>query len=136
MQRNIRKLGMEEMEDQKENTQAKKRMMVEAAVYPCPFKDCNKLFKSKFALKRHALIHSTDKPYPCPYCGKKFSLPQYMREHTYTHTQEKPYVCGVNGCQERFRQAGKLSLHRRTHSEYQTKEYNYSLNPKKKEKKQ
>lgn len=31
----------------------------------------------------------------------------------YTHTREKPFVCGINGCQERFRQRGKRSIHQR-----------------------
>ena len=31
----------------------------------------------------------------------------------YTHTREKPFLCGINGCQERFRQRGKRSIHQR-----------------------
>ena len=46
-----------------------------------------------------------------------------MKEHTYTHTKDRPYLCGVGGCEKRFRQAGKLSLHRRTHEEYVLKQY-------------
>jgi hypothetical protein len=110
-------------------------LMVEEAVYQCTREDCGKLFKTKFSLKRHMLIHSQQKEHECPHCGKKFSLPQYMREHMFTHTKEKPYVCGVAGCPERFRQAGKLSLHRRTHPEYNLKKYNYTLNPKNHEEK-
>ncbi len=45
----------------------------------------------------------------------------------YTHTGECPYVCGVNGCQLRFKQNGKLSLHRRTHPEYALKHYHLSV---------
>eukprot|EP00826_Nyctotherus_ovalis_P059705 TRINITY_DN832_c0_g1_i4.p1 TRINITY_DN832_c0_g1~~TRINITY_DN832_c0_g1_i4.p1 ORF type:complete len:154 (-),score=25.43 TRINITY_DN832_c0_g1_i4:53-514(-) len=48
------------------------------------------------------------------------------KEHRNTHTSEKPYVCGVSGCQERFSQTGKLSLHRRTHPEYKLKQYHSS----------
>ena len=107
-----------------------KLMLVEQAIYPCNNAGCGRLFKTKFALKRHLLVHTKDRSCVCRYCGKKFSLPQYMREHLYTHTREKPYVCGVAGCQERFRQAGKLSLHRRTHAEYCVKKYNFKLNPK------
>lgn len=91
--------------------------------YECPFSGCGRLFKTKFSMKRHSLVHNAEKNYACKYCGKKFALPQYLKEHTYTHTHDKPYVCGVAGCQKRFRQAGKLSLHRRTHKEYVLKQY-------------
>lgn len=46
-----------------------------------------------------------------------------MKEHECIHTNSRPYVCGVNGCQMRFRQRGKLSLHRRKHKGYKMKEY-------------
>jgi hypothetical protein len=107
-----------------------KMMLVEQPVYTCNYAGCTRAFKTKFALKRHRLVHTQARDCVCPFCGKTFSLPQYMREHTYTHTREKPYVCGVAGCQARFRQAGKLSLHRRTHEEYNVKKYNFLLNPK------
>ena len=31
----------------------------------------------------------------------------------YTHTREKPFVCGIDGCQEKFRQRGKRSIHQK-----------------------
>ena len=92
----------------------------------CSYPGCGRLFKTRFSLRRHTLVHTQEKKYGCEYCGKRFSLLQYMREHTYIHTQECPYVCGVAGCQERFRQNGKLSLHRRTHPEYKLKTYQSS----------
>jgi hypothetical protein len=78
------------------------------------------------------LVHTQEKNFICEFCGKKFALLQYLKEHTNTHTSEKPYVCGVAGCQERFSQTGKLSLHRRTHPQYMLKEYhsNSSYNKK------
>ncbi len=91
--------------------------------FVCTQPGCGRLFKTKFSMKRHAFVHNENKRYICEYCGKKFALPQYMREHTYTHTKDRPYVCGVAGCLLRFRQAGKLSLHRRTHPEYKLKQY-------------
>ena len=106
-----------------------KRMILEETIYPCAYPECGKLFKSRFALKRHSLVHSKEKLHTCECCGKHFALPQYLREHMNTHTKDTPYVCGVGGCEKRFRQAGKLSLHRRTHAEYQLKHYNYHLNP-------
>lgn len=92
-------------------------------LFICPFPRCGKRFKTKFSMCRHNLVHSQEKNYSCKYCGKKFALYQYLKEHTNTHTSEKPYVCGVSGCQERFSQTGKLSLHRRTHPEYKLKKY-------------
>jgi len=91
--------------------------------FKCNFPGCGRLFKTKFSMQRHTYIHTNEKQYICMYCGKKFALQQYLTEHTYTHTNNKPYVCGVAGCMKRFRQAGKLSLHRRTHKEWVLKEY-------------
>lgn len=77
------------------------------------------------------VLHTDAKKYTCKICQRTFSLPQYLREHEYTHSKELPYVCGIAGCTMRFRQAGKLSLHRRTHPEYKPKKYDYSLNKEK-----
>ena len=35
-------------------------------------------------------------------------------------------MCGVSGCTMEFRQAWKLSLHRKTHPDYVPKKYNYT----------
>ncbi|MDR3734208.1 MAG: C2H2-type zinc finger protein [Acidobacteriaceae bacterium] len=101
-------------------------------LFVCTFPSCGKRFKTKFSMTRHGLVHSQEKNYVCEFCGKKFALLQYLKEHTNTHTSAKPYICGVAGCQERFSQTGKLSLHRRTHPEYALKEYhsNASYNKK------
>lgn len=96
--------------------------------FVCPWPGCGRLFRAQFSLNRHMVIHTDAKKYTCHICQRSFSLPQYLREHEYTHTKELPYVCGIAGCTMRFRQAGKLSLHRRTHAEYMPKKYDYSLN--------
>ena len=103
-------------------------------LFVCTFSGCGRQFKTKFSMSRHSLVHNQEKNYACEYCGKKFALLQYLKEHTNTHTNDKPYVCGVSGCQERFSQTGKLSLHRRTHPEYMLKEYhsNASYNKRRK----
>jgi hypothetical protein len=98
----------------------------------CPWEGCGRMFRARFLLNRHMLIHTKEKRYFCSFCDKSFTLAQHYKEHTSIHTGEFPYECGVNGCKERFRQGGKLSLHRRTHPEYKLKHYNYSLNPTKK----
>ena len=85
---------------------------------------CEKIFVSKASLKRHfLLLHEKKKDYVCMTCGKAFSLRQYLKEHEYIHTKEKPLICNVDGCKKRFRQTGKLSLHRRKHSNYKFKKY-------------
>jgi KRAB domain-containing zinc finger protein len=72
-------------------------------LYKCDIKDCEKLFSSKFSLKRHNMKHFNNKKYVCKHCKKAFVLPQYLEEHEYTHTGEKPFICGINGCPETFR---------------------------------
>jgi len=103
-------------------------------VFICSYEGCGRRFLAQFSLNRHNIIHSDKKRFSCKYCGKKFSLGQYLREHEYRHTKELPYECGVAGCTKRFRQAGKLSLHRKTHPEYVPKKYNYALNKEKRTK--
>ena len=102
--------------------------------FACTWEGCGRLFRAQFSLNRHMVLHLETKKYTCKLCQKGFSLPQYLREHEYTHTKELPYECGVAGCTMKFRQAGKLSLHRRTHPEYKCKKYNYSLNTEKRTK--
>lgn len=51
----------------------------------------------------------------CVLCFKTFTLAQYLKEHTYIHTQQKPFKCDYEGCNRAFRQAGKLSMHKKIH---------------------
>lgn len=83
----------------------------------------DKKFTTKFSLTRHQFIHSNVKKFTWKYCPKKFALKQYLKEHEWIHTDDRPFVWGVGGCQMRFRQRGKLSLHRRKHKGYKMKEY-------------
>jgi uncharacterized Zn-finger protein len=85
--------------------------------------DCGKRFTTRFSLKRHYYIHKQEKKFECHLCNKQFVLPQYLKEHQYIHINDDPFICGVNGCNESFKQRGKLSLHRRTHNEFQKKSY-------------
>lgn len=82
-------------------------------LYKCDMRECEKLFSSKFSLKRHYMKHTNKKQHTCKHCQKAFVLPQYLEEHEYTHTGAKPFICGVNGCAETFRQRGKLSIHKK-----------------------
>jgi hypothetical protein len=91
-------------------------------IYKCPQQNCQKQFKSLFSLKRHQYLHKNEKKYVCDVCHKTFALYQYLKEHSYIHTGELPYLCGINGCNQRFRQACKLCVHKKTHQEYFQKE--------------
>jgi hypothetical protein len=83
--------------------------------YHCDFGACSNVYRTKYSLKRHYLGHLGVKQHECPYCHKRFSLPQYLQEHLYIHTGEKPFLCTHPGCLKRFRQAGKLSIHKKEH---------------------
>lgn len=91
--------------------------------FKCTHFDCGRLFKTKFSMKRHMILHKNEKKFICENCGKKFALLQYLKDHSQIHNEKFHYICGVNGCQERFKQSGKLSNHRRTHKEYCIKHY-------------
>jgi hypothetical protein len=87
-------------------------------IHKCCYPNCCKEFKSAFSLKRHEYLHKNEKKYACEVCNKTFALFQYLKEHSYIHTGELPYLCGINGCTQRFRQACKLCVHRKTHQAY------------------
>ena len=74
-----------------------------------------KSFTNKHSLKRHKTTHDPNKKYKWEVCSKSFSLPQYLKEHKVVHTNERPFVCKFPGCGKSFRQAGKLSIHRKEH---------------------
>ena len=100
-------------------------------VYICDFRDCEKIFNSKYCLNRHITSkHYKKKKFECKQCGKKFSLAHNLTEHEYIHTQELPFVCGIDGWTQSFRQRGKLSLHREKHPNYKKRVYkkNVELN--------
>lgn len=82
----------------------------------CDYGTCTKKYRTKFSLRRHYLSHLGIKQYKCQYCEKRFAVAQYLQEHLYTHTGERPFVCTFPGCNKSFRQAGKLSIHRKKHA--------------------
>ena len=88
--------------------------MFEKRPYVCPRSNCKKTYTTRFSLKRHLASHNS-KNFVCHVCGKKFALSQYLKEHSYTHTGQKPFVCEFPGCYRQFRQAGKLSMHKKIH---------------------
>jgi len=92
-------------------------------IFICDFNNCEKIFTTKYSLHRHSLTHNVKKAHVCKQCDKKFTIKQNLIEHEFVHTGELPYACNIDGCAERFRQRGKLSLHRQSHKSYQKKSY-------------
>ena len=86
-------------------------------MYYCNHEGWGKSFTNKHSLKRHKTTHDPNKKYKCDTCGKKFALPQYLKEHQVVHTGERPFICKFPGCGKSFRQAGKLSIHRKEHQD-------------------
>ena len=83
--------------------------------FECKYEDCDKKFTTRFSLRRHVSTHAPAKTFTCNICFKQFALGQYLKEHTYIHTGQKPFKCPFEGCTKAFRQAGKLSLHKKFH---------------------
>ena len=83
--------------------------------YECKVQGCDKSYTTRFSLRRHIASHSAIKQHVCVLCFKTFTLAQYLKEHTYIHTQQKPFKCDFEGCTRAFRQAGKLSMHKKVH---------------------
>jgi len=82
----------------------------------CDVSGCNKAYTTRFSLRRHIASHSAVKSHVCLLCFKSFTLAQYLKEHMYIHTQQKPFKCDFPGCSRTFRQAGKLSMHKKSHT--------------------
>jgi len=76
---------------------------------------CGKSFTREHTLKMHLFVHFKIKRFACDICCKRFTLKQHLREHAVTHTKEKPYKCSFPGCNDRFRQRAKLSVHKKMH---------------------
>jgi uncharacterized Zn-finger protein len=61
--------------------------------FRCDLVECEKIFSTKYSLKRHYQKHYTKKKYKCKFCEKCFNLLQYLEEHQHIHTGSKPYTC-------------------------------------------
>mmetsp|Transcript_1767 Transcript_1767/g.1726 ORF Transcript_1767/g.1726 Transcript_1767/m.1726 type:complete len:164 (+) Transcript_1767:60-551(+) len=92
-------------------------------IFICEFKKCERIFTTKYSLIRHAQTHMKTKNFECKQCSKSFNIKQNLIEHEFAHSGELPYVCNIDGCPQRFRQRGKLSLHRQSHTNYKKKSY-------------
>ena len=72
-------------------------------------------FASMFTLRRHLVTHRSTKEYVCHVCRRQFALPQYLKDHLNVHSGARPYVCDHPGCDNKFKQSSRLSMHKRVH---------------------
>lgn len=85
-------------------------------MYPCTYKDCGRIYSTKYSLQRHCLIrHKKSKRFSCKICKKILSSNQNLKEHVYTHNDERPLICPYINCGQLFRQSSQLSAHKKFH---------------------
>ena len=98
-------------------------METQKPIFICEFKACERIFTTKYSLIRHMHIHLKKKNFECKEWKKTFTIKQNLIEHEFVHTGQQPYVWNIDGCSQRFRQRGKLSIHRQGHKTYHKKIY-------------
>ena len=87
----------------------------------CEFPGCDKLFSSRYNLKRHfETTHQNIKRFICEVCDKPLSSKQNLKEHMHIHSKIKPFVCEEHNCGQCFRQRSQLSSHKKLHLEVYT----------------
>ncbi|GBN81445.1 Zinc finger protein 347 [Araneus ventricosus] len=74
---------------------------------------CGKLFRRKDHLQRHAVIHTGEKPFKCDVCGKSFTRRRHLQTHALTHTVNKLHECII--CGKKFSDKSNLLSHSKTH---------------------
>ncbi|XP_059499907.1 zinc finger and BTB domain-containing protein 16-like [Stegostoma tigrinum] len=75
---------------------------------------CHHQFADEAALKSHKQVHQGEKPYQCGQCKKKFTLKHQLETHYRIHTGEKPFECKL--CHQRSRDYSAMIKHLRTHN--------------------
>jgi len=79
---------------------------------PCPFSECDKLFSSAGALRRHIKrIHQNNYAFRCGVCGKGFNEKRDFKLHVDTHSGVKNYKCPH--CGRPYSQSGSMHRHAR-----------------------
>lgn len=81
----------------------KHRLETECKVEQHKCKFCNKVFKGKISLQRHAITHTSGKKHACNLCEKTFKFSQNLRRHfNIVHKGLRPFKCDICGKGERF----------------------------------
>nr|CAD7260731.1 unnamed protein product [Timema shepardi] len=75
---------------------------------------CNKLFTTKYFLKKHKRLHTGEMPYTCSTCQKTFTFQQSYHKHLLYHSDDKPHVC--TECDRAFKELSTLHNHQRIHT--------------------
>ncbi|XP_043581684.1 zinc finger protein 83 isoform X2 [Bombus pyrosoma] len=84
----------------------------EAKQWECDI--CNKMFTTKYFLKKHKRLHSGEMPYKCNICNKTFTFQQSYHKHRLYHKDDKPYTCTT--CGRSFKELSTLHNHERIHT--------------------
>ncbi|EDO41759.1 predicted protein [Nematostella vectensis] len=96
---------------------------------------CDKVFLSRYLLKKHKEIHAPDrKVFECPRetCGKLFTKASNLRVHIQTyHEGKRLFTCHIEGCEKTFAHKKSLEQHLENHNKQAEKE---KCKPKKKRK--
>ncbi|CAL7950022.1 unnamed protein product [Xylocopa violacea] len=84
----------------------------EAKQWECDI--CNKMFTTKYFLKKHKRLHSGEMPYKCSICNKTFTFQQSYHKHRLYHKDDKPHTCTT--CGRSFKELSTLHNHERIHT--------------------
>jgi len=82
--------------------------------FQCLAPGCEKIFKFKSDMERHALVHTKEKPIICSYpnCNKSFKRPEALRNHVETmHIVNKTFVCPIPDCGYQIHKEDSLDFH-------------------------
>nr|KAG5699604.1 hypothetical protein BaRGS_000720 [Batillaria attramentaria] len=74
---------------------------------------CGVLFRTKAALREHALIFHYH-GYTCFYCGRRFCRKALLKRHLSVHNGQKEFICSV--CDYATSHKSNLERHRRVHA--------------------
>jgi uncharacterized C2H2 Zn-finger protein len=74
---------------------------------------CDHKSKRLGHLKEHMLTHSGERLFKCPECERTFKQVGTRTQHvTFKHRHERPHKCDQDGCEQTFKQASDLVVHK------------------------